>query len=707
MFSSLSWSPTKKPADGQEDGDVVATRTEEEGGVVFTAEKCPPAPGLDMSCELPFGFIWTPMGKQDSNAVIVDGKMPPVLCLNCLCYLNPHAEVDAKAGIWICPLCEHENVAPKQLLKNCPELTSKVIEYHQPVPKPEKGESEDEEDEDDEGDSDEGRENDEEGGGILVKGKDDDIEIFEGTTFYLVVDSHLNGPDALAIGSTMDKVIKESDRPVRIALIVFDHLVKIYRLGVPGVVSADVYEALDDDADESVLLERKKEIEDRAYIVETDAEDGVTASLDRCLTAIFGMPGDGTSTMKPPTRLEMLKKKREGRLRKLANSVWGGKGDANGLSQTTPAVESPWVKQRSNKVHPQRCTSDAIQAALDMIGVVEPSQGTRVLLFTNGCPNMGEGSVVNPQDADENRKKHDVIDPDMLSKSVEYFDLMANVALEAGVGIDVFCAGSNELGLPAYQSLVDPSGGYVVPQLSFATPQFEYNLTYLIEQTYLARSKYEVAAENDDPPEVYLDIRSDSFMDPAQLVGPGEIMPVETDQMMDSELEAYMEGQELAEDNDHDTENLPMEEAIALSLTRIKVARFDPLTTLAVMCQVNDSMEDEDEAAFFQFVTRYYDKEGEKMVTRVVSFRLDVAEDVAEFVSSVDDEAISVILAKSAVYRAVHGRDETEGAKDMTVAGDNETLEKLSYEAQLDMDATIQRISGAFRLLGLEESMKK
>ena len=172
----------------------------------------------------------------------------------------------------------------------------------------------------------------------------------------------------------------------------------------------------------------------------------------------------------------------------------------------------------------------------------------------NGCPNVGDGSVVLPQDVDDNpKKKHDVIDPDMLIKSVEFFDLMANVALEAGVGIDVFCAGgfsvgygfrwwidiadwltlyydmaalcrfliqyffifitgANELGLPAYQSLVDPSGGYVVPQLSFATPQFEMNLTHLLEQTYLANSKYDVAAESDDPPEVYLDIRSDRYV---------------------------------------------------------------------------------------------------------------------------------------------------------------------------------------------------
>jgi hypothetical protein len=283
--------------------------------------------------------------------------------------------------------------------------------------------------------------------------------------------------------------------------------------------------------------------------------------------------------------------------------------------------------------------------------------------------------------------------------------------------------------------MVDPSGGYVVTQLSFAAPQLEHNLKFLLEQTYLAKPKNDIAEEGDEKPEVYLDIRSDryvvvglvvfffnslcrhsynlllddhnSFMDPSQLVGPGEIIPVETDQMMDSEIEAFLAGSELAEENGLEVENLPMEEAVAISMTRIRLARFDPLTTLAVMCQVNDTMEEEDQSAFFQFITRYYDREGEKIITRVVSRKIDVAADVEEFVSSVDDEAVSVVLAKSAVYRAVHGREETEGTKDKILAGDVETLEKLSYEAQLDMDATIQRISGAYRLLTLEKSMKK
>lgn len=94
------------------------------------------------------------------------------------------------------------------------------------------------------------------------------------------------------------------------------------------------------------------------------------------------------------------------------------------------------------------------------------------------------------------------------------------------------------------------------------------------------------------------------------------------------------------------------------------------------------------------------------MITRVCTHRFEVAKSVSDYVKHADDEVVSVLLAKGAVYRSLHGREETEDTKDKVVAGDPETLERLAYDAQLDLDATVQRISGAFRLLGLEESTK-
>jgi hypothetical protein len=198
-----------------------------------------------------------------------------------------------------------------------------------------------------------------------------------------------------------------------------------------------------------------------------------------------------------------------------------------------------------------------------------------------------------------------------------------------------------------------------------------------------------------------------SFVVPTHLVGPGEIIPVEGAQLVNTERSAFTLGATLAAKEGIPTNNVPSDEAVVLSLTRIRLGRVDPLATLAVMCQVNDTMDEDDDYAFFQVISRHIDRSGKKIITRVASHKFEVATDVSEFLDSVDDEAVSVVLAKAAVYRALHGREETDGTRDLTTAGDTDTLEKLAYDAQLDLDATVQRISGAFRLLALEKGTRR
>lgn len=77
-----------------------------------------------------------------------------------------------------------------------------------------------------------------------------------------------------------------------------------------------------------------------------------------------------------------------------------------------------------------------------------------------------------------------------------------------------FCiAGANELGLPAYQALVEPSGGYVLPHNSFSTPQLEQNLGFLLQKTFMSRSCDDLDDLDDDgeqgTPECFVDFRSD------------------------------------------------------------------------------------------------------------------------------------------------------------------------------------------------------
>jgi hypothetical protein len=190
-------------------------------------------------------------------------------------------------------------------------------------------------------------------------------------------------------------------------------------------------------------------------------------------------------------------------------------------------------------------------------------------------------------------------------------------------------------------------------------------------------------------------------------VGHGEVLEEEAiaTSCLPTEASAFESGALLAEELGMDTADLPLQEVITASLTRVRLGRFDPLSTLSVMLKLNHSFDEED-FALIQCIVRYVERDGRTLVTRVFTHRLAVAESMGEFLDSVDDEVVPVVLAKEAVYRSINGR-ELKQDPDAVKTQDPEELEQQAFEAQADVDATVQRISGAFRLLGLEEGSRR
>lgn len=139
------------------------------------------------------------------------------------------------------------------------------------------------------------------------------------------------------------------------------------------------------------------------------------------------------------------------------------------------------------------------------------------------------------------------------------------------------------------------------------------------------------------------------------------------------------------------------------SLTRLCTGRCDLLSTFSVMFQLNDFFQHE-KFALFQCTVRYVNRDGRTLVTRVFTHRLAIAGSIGEFLDAVDEEVVPVLLGKEAVYRSIFGR-ETAHDKEVETP-DAAHLESLAYDAQRDLDATIQRISGAFRILGLEQGTR-
>ena len=190
-------------------------------------------------------------------------------------------------------------------------------------------------------------------------------------------------------------------------------------------------------------------------------------------------------------------------------------------------------------------------------------------------------------------------------------------------------------------------------------------------------------------------------MTPTHVLGSGNVLYGETQRLLPNERSAFAMSASLAANVGLPTNNLPSEDALATTMTRIQLGRFDPLSTISAMLQVNEDIKPDDRHAFFQCIVRFVEADGKTIVTRVSTHRLPVAMSVHDFLDGMDEEAVPVLLGKEAVFRSIVGREEPEGIE--AVAADADRLEHLAHEAQRDVDATVHMISGAFRLLILEE----
>lgn len=196
-----------------------------------------------------------------------------------------------------------------------------------------------------------------------------------------------------------------------------------------------------------------------------------------------------------------------------------------------------------------------------------------------------------------------------------------------------------------------------------------------------------------------------SFLSATHLAGSGELLDEGRKGLLNNERSAFAVGASLAASRGFATNELPVTDAVNETLTRLSLGRFDPLATLSVMLRVNE-VYPMDATAFFQCTVRHVEKDGQTLVTRVCSHQLSVSKDASDFLESVDEEVVPVILGKEAVYRSMYGR-EIDDENEVVLAPDKDQLENLAYEAQRDLDATIQRVSGAYRLLCLERSLNR
>lgn len=384
----------------------------------------------------------------------------------------------------MCSLCGEENVAPVDLFSSSNDasmaLVAPIVEYRQDV----------------------------------------NLIVPEGTvpnsrSFILVLDANLPVAEIKAVVTALQTLllqqVQERGVHVQLALVIFNSHVSIYQLGITGMASADVYTCSSSqdysnqsvEEEEEALIQRRLRMENRSYFVNVTCEEDL-ATLWLCVAAVYGIQvqeqevnGDSkygadsssATSSEPLSRKEKLRLRKEARLRKeLSGSL-----DANdtNASATAEPVESPWTRKKQSR-SPLRCTGEATQCAVDLaiFGPVQEPQSSRILLFTNGCPNVGVGSIV--ADSSQGQEESSVVttphsvDATQMTRAVEYFQVTGKYAMENGIGMDVFCTGAESLGIPAFQALVKPSEGYALSHDSFASLPLVRNLSYVVSQTQMS-----------------------------------------------------------------------------------------------------------------------------------------------------------------------------------------------------------------------------
>jgi len=184
------------------------------------------------------------------------------------------------------------------------------------------------------------------------------------------------------------------------------------------------------------------------------------------------------------------------------------------------------------------------------------------------------------------------------------------MARSQGAGLDVFAAGLEPLEVPMMEALVEPTGGYVVQQQSFAASEFGLSLATSLVEQHLPRCGAPVST---------LEVRTSAGVTLKQLVGPAEVQQAGS------------------------TDGTPVFELL----------RWDPRVAVSLYFDVNSAKEQH--ASFQLFVKSCADGE---IVQRVFSHRIAVREatyeDGAEaaFLASLDAEVLAVLAVKRAVLAA-------------------------------------------------------
>lgn len=658
------------------------TSMSEESLASFATHVLPSKPGVKGSFSIPLGCIICPFTGTDN-----DGDLPKdvssaddmYMCATCLSYLNLYCPYDSYSGSWTCVICQAENRAPSHVFASN-AFNRNIVDYRQKIK------------------STTARSDNESIGieKLSIHDFSDNGRHECGTM--ILMDGNLPTQEAAAILKSLSRHLRIDDGDASYGLVVFSEMVHVYQVGLRGLASADVYSSSMDPIESGMY------VEDRMYW-------GTFDGLDYCASVAFGVADSGESmesneplqddseeySYRPLSRIEQLKLKREARLKGETKPI-NGKLALNpfDIDQSVKIFNTAQVRSQTMK-RQIRCTGEAVAYAARLIEISKFSTG-RILVFTNGCCNSGQASVVSPfhDDSNETRRRGDILNADEIISACQYFSKLGKHAFDRGIGIDVFCAGNGiTTGAQSLLSLTNASSGYVLNHNSFDTDAFYKNLSYIYSRTFVMRSPIQGDTKESYMNGCLVDVRYPNFISPKLKHGPCE-------QLIDTLSGILCRNEESIYSRCSGKESGVSDTTVESTRCRFRFGRYDTKASLSLMFQVSQNIHlDEHNYAHFQFITRHLDfQDRNSIITRVITQRVPIARSDKEIFQSLNEEVIAVLLGKEAAFRCMVTESSKHNKEYLTV--DPAEINTFAQEVQNDIDATVHSMFKAYQTYSLQ-----
>ena len=142
-----------------------------------------------------------------------------------------------------------------------------------------------------------------------------------------------------------------------------------------------------------------------------------------------------------------------------------------------------WPTPSGNR--PGRCTGVAVSVAVGLLEATYAQNSGRVVLLTGGPPTVGPGMVVGKPLSESIRSFSDIAKDQQNARytkpACKYYAQIAQRAVAAGHGIDVFACNLDQFGLLEMKILSEKTGGSIVMSDSFSMHVFKQSFKRLFD----------------------------------------------------------------------------------------------------------------------------------------------------------------------------------------------------------------------------------